>query len=36
MASGWWGGLTDQLSSIAKDVLVEGTEEVDGRLSVPS
>lgn len=30
MASAWWGGLTDQISSMAKDVLTEGTEEVDG------
>lgn len=31
MATGWWGGFTDQISSMAKDVLNEGTEEVDGK-----
>ena len=29
----WWGGLTDSISSMAKDVLTEGTEEVDGKVN---
>ena len=30
----WWGGLTDSISSMAKDVLTEGTEEVDGKINI--
>ena len=30
----WWGGLTDSISSMAKDVLTEGSEEVDGIINI--